>query len=109
MQNNSRRATAYARTRRLSYGGVCDCSSAMRRRLLTLISSAWAMFHTVFRLGAFLPLSTMARWLRAMPALPESTSWERPRCLRSLRLTRERLPLDRVRDERIAVAVAADP
>ena len=46
------------------------------------MSSAAAMRQRVSTLAFLLPFSIIARWLRATPASPESTSCDIPRCTR---------------------------
>lgn len=63
-------------------------SSTMRISSLSRIPRASAMRQRVSTLAFFVPASIMARWLRATPARPDSTSWDRACRMRRSRMIR---------------------
>ena len=66
----------------LVLGRSCSSSICLIRSL-SFISNACAILQSVSTLAFLFPVSIIARWLRAMPDKPESTSCDIPRCVLS--------------------------
>lgn len=62
-------------------------SSISSTSSLVGISRASAIFQTLSKFACLYPLSIIAIWLLAIPASPESTSWESPFFFRKVRIT----------------------